>query len=135
MLRTLRTRLSTAYSPSGLKPRIAGQRFQSTLRPSTLDSGFKLSPKQLGNPFATDLAYQRVLSWYLPPAVLDSITPQLKKFGDEALSDDVNEWIADAETQQPFVKTRDVWNNRYPYDRLVTSQGWKELGRWGITNG
>lgn len=67
--------------------------------------------------------------------MLEYIAPELRKFGDEAVSDQVYEWIADAETNQPYVKTRDVFNNRYPYDRLVTSQGWKELGRWGIGNG
>lgn len=110
-------------------------RLQSTLQPATLETGFKLSPKPLDNPYTSDPAFQRVLSWYLPSKVLDSIEPQLKKFGDEAISEQVNEWIADAETNQPYVKTRDVFNNRYPYDRLVTSHGWKELGKWGIRNG
>lgn len=67
--------------------------------------------------------------------MLKSIEPQLKQFGDEAISEQVNEWIADAETNQPYVKTRDVFNNRYAYDRLMTSHGWKELGKWGIKNG
>lgn len=94
-----------------------------------------MSPKRLGNPYMTDPAFQRVLSWYLPSTVLKSIEPQLEQFGDEAISEQVDEWIADAETNQPHVKTRDVFNNRYPYDRLITSHGWKELGKWGVKNG
>lgn len=135
MLRSRRLRSLTTHSTSVWRPRTTGQRFHSTLQPSTLDTGFRLSPRPLDNPFTTDLAYRRVLSWYLPPDVLKLITPQLEKFGKEAISDEVNEWIANAETQQPYVQTRDVFNNRYPYDRLVTSQGWKELGKWGIRNG
>ena len=113
----------------------AFRRLQSTLQPATLDTGFKLSPRPLDNPYTSDPAFQRALSCYLPANVLETIVPQLKKFGDEAISEQVNEWIADAETNQPYVKTRDVFNNRYPFDRLVTSHGWKELGRWGIRNG
>lgn len=112
-----------------------GSRLQSTLQPSTLDHGFKLRPEPLTNPYTSDLAYQRVLSWYMPSNILQDIKPQLIKFGDEAISDQVNEWISDAERNQPYVKKRDVWNNQYPHDKLITSHGWKQLGKWGISNG
>lgn len=67
--------------------------------------------------------------------MLETLGPRLEKFGDEAVSEEIHEWVANAERDQPYVKTRDVWNNRYAHDRLVTSVGWKELGRWGIKNG
>ncbi|TKA67606.1 hypothetical protein B0A55_09781, partial [Friedmanniomyces simplex] len=63
------------------------------------------------------------------------LQPRLQAFGKEAVSPQVNEWIADAERQQPYVKTRNVWGGKYAYDRLVTSTGWKELGKWGARNG
>lgn len=110
-------------------------RYQSTVAPSTIDTGFILSLPALPNPATTDPAYQRVLSWYLPPAVLESIRPQLERFGEEAVSPNVNELISDAERHPPYVKTRNVWGEKYAADRLVTSHGWKELGKWGAKNG
>lgn len=103
--------------------------------PSTVDNGFILSLPKLPNPATSDLAYQRVLSWYLPSPIYAQILPSLTEFGQEAISQKVNEWIANAESQPPYVKTRNVWGERYAYDRLVTSQGWKTLGRWGAKNG
>ena len=107
----------------------------SALKGSTADSGFTLSPPPLENPFASDESYRRVLEWYLPHDVFEAVKPCLAKFAAEAVSEEVNEWISNAETQQPYVKTRDVWGKRYAYDRLVTSHGWKELGKGGARNG
>lgn len=103
--------------------------------PSTIDSGFILSLDRLPNPATSDAAYQRLLSWYLPQSELDKLQPRLERFGEEAVSDQVNEWISNAERQQPYVKSRNVWGEKYPYDRLVTSEGWKRVGAWGIRNG
>lgn len=105
------------------------------MEPSTIDSGFILSLPPLSNPATSDVAYQRLLSWYLPQYLLDQLRPRLEKFGDEAVSDRTNELISNAEQQQPYVKSRNVWGEKYPYDRLVTSEGWKQLGRWGLSNG
>lgn len=110
-------------------------RYQSTLQPSTIDTGYILSLPPLPNPATSDNAYQRLLSWYLPPDLLQNLQPRLEKFGDEAVSNQINEWVSNAERQQPYVKTRNVWGAKYASDRLVTSHGWKELGRWGIRNG
>jgi hypothetical protein len=100
-------------------------RNQSTSSPSTIDSGFILNPARLPNPATSDPAYRRILQWYLPASVLDKLWPRLEKFGNEAVSDEINRWIADAEKNQPYVKSRNVWGLQYPYDRLVTSEGWK----------
>lgn len=63
------------------------------------------------------------------------ISPDLRSFGSDAISDKINELIGNAESQQPYIKTRNVWGARYGADHLVTSTGWKELGKWGITHG
>lgn len=110
-------------------------RSMATMKPSTIDSGYILAPTSLQNPLTSDSAYQRILSWYLPPSILKTLTPRLARFGDEAISDETHALISNAERQQPYVKTRDVWGNKYAYDRLITSQGWKELGKWGASNG
>lgn len=103
--------------------------------PSSIDSGFMLSVPQLENPFTSDDSYQRVLEWYLPASVLNIVRPKLSQFGDEAISEQIHQWVANAEKEQPYVKTHDVWGKRYPYDRLITSHGWKEIGKWGAKNG
>ena len=136
MLRLHQSSFQSAIALTRLRPLVTAQaRLLSSLKPSTLDEGFRLTPARLRNPFDSDPAYQRVLAWYLPSDVLDRIAPRLRAFGDEAVSDQIHEWISNAKTQQPYIKTRDLFNNRYPYDRLVTSRGWKKLGRWGISNG
>ena len=45
------------------------------------------------------------------------------------------EWNANAEKQQLYVKAHNVWGQRYDYDKLVTAEGWKELGKWGARTG
>lgn len=138
MLRRLRRPPTTLATIAALRPELRStnqRKLQSTLQPSTLDHGFRLRTAGLANPATSDAAFQRVLSWYLPPVVLEEVTPELEAFGEQAVSDQVHEWIANAEVQQPYVKKRDVWNNNYRFDRLVTSQGWKDIGRWGIANG
>ena len=105
------------------------------LRPSTVDSGFVLQPEQLENPFTADPSFSRVLSQYLPGSVLQKLTPSLRRFGSEAVSPETYAWISNAERQQPYVKQYNIWGQRYPVDRLVTSHGWKEVGKWGIRRG
>ena len=61
--------------------------------------------------------------------------PHLAKMGDEAVSPQITAWNADAEVNQPYVKKYNVWGERYGYDRLITTEGWKKLGKWGASNG
>ena len=103
--------------------------------PSTIDTGYILSLPRLPNPATSDPAYQRILEWYLPTVIYQKLQPRLEKFGAEAVSDEINEWVSNAEKQPPYVKTRNVWGDKYPRDRLVTSEGWKKVGAWGIRNG
>ena len=105
------------------------------MQPSTIDSGYILSLPKQQNPATSDKAYQRVLAWYLPKDLLNKLKPRLQRFGEEAVSDQVNEWIGNAERDQPYVKSRNVFGEQYTHDRLVTSEGWKRLGQWGISNG
>ena len=53
------------------------------------------------------------------------------QLGAEAISEPVQKWTADAERNQPYVKSHNVWGKRYDIDQLVTSEGWKKLGYWG----
>ena len=67
--------------------------------------------------------------------MVTKITPELTNFGRDAISEDINSLIGNAEKQEPYVKQYNVWGGRYDADRLVTSTGWRELGKWGIKNG
>ncbi|KAJ6037402.1 hypothetical protein N7540_001681 [Penicillium herquei] len=107
----------------------------SQLSPSTAEKGFILSPAKLENPATGDKVFQRILNWYLPHDVVARITPELTKFGRDAISDEINNLIGNAERQEPYIKPYSVWGARYDTERLVTSTGWKELGKWGIKNG
>ena len=103
--------------------------------PSTIDTGFKLTLPSLPNPATSDSAYTRILTWYLPAPLYATLRPQLERFGAEAVSEEVHAWIASAEVQAPYVKSRDVWGQKYSVPQLVTSEGWKRLGGWGVRNG
>lgn len=76
-----------------------------------------------------------IYAGYLPPKLFNAITPELTAFADESTSEQIKAWGSNAETQQPYVKTYDVWGARYDVDRLVTSDGWKQLKKWGQRNG
>lgn len=102
---------------------------------STVDSGYRLQPKVLGNPVTDDAYFQRILGWYLDEKTGNTIVPQLVLFGNEAVSDRIHAWVANAEKELPYVKQYDAWGRRYPYDKLITADGWKQLGHWGARNG
>lgn len=72
---------------------------------------------------------------YLPSEIFRAVQPRLETLGAEAISDQVREWSADAERHQPYVKSYNVWGKRYDVDKLVTSEGWKQLGKWGAKHG
>jgi Adaptive response protein AidB N-terminal domain len=124
-------------------------------KPASADSGFVLSLPPLENPFTSDAFLLRTLSCmsirydtpsqehiltlrlqgYLPKETFASVHQQLAPLGDEAISDQVKEWNANAEKQLPYVKTHNAWGARYDYDKLVTGEGWRELGEWGARTG
>lgn len=104
-------------------------------QPATADRGSFTTPEPLQNTYTTDANLHRLLSWYLPSSTYQSIRSNLTQLGEEAISPQIREWSADAERHQPYVKGYNVWGQRYDYDRLVTSEGWKQLSRWGARHG
>ncbi|KAJ5207464.1 Acyl-CoA oxidase/dehydrogenase type 1 [Penicillium cf. griseofulvum] len=106
----------------------------SSPQPATADIGYVTDPGPLENTYTSDPSLQRTLAWYLPSATLESVQPHLTHLGSEAISEQVREWSADAERNVPYVKSHNVWGKRYDYDRLVTTEGWKQLGKWGARN-
>lgn len=63
------------------------------------------------------------------------VEPHLAQFGEEAVSPQVFAWNSDAEANLPYVKKYNVWGQRYGYDKLITADGWKQLGKWGAKHG
>ncbi|KAJ5688553.1 hypothetical protein N7462_002945 [Penicillium macrosclerotiorum] len=100
-------------------------------QPATAETGYITQPAPLGNTYTSDISLQRSLEWYLPTSTFRSVQPHLIQVGAEAVSETVREWSADAERNQPYVKSHNVWGQRYDYDRLITTEGWKQLGKWG----
>ncbi|KAL4919264.1 hypothetical protein BDW62DRAFT_217105 [Aspergillus aurantiobrunneus] len=103
--------------------------------PATANTGHITKPAPLQNTYTSDPSLRRILEWYLPKHHLQTLTPQLTRLGEEAVSEQIREWSADAERNQPYVKGHNVWGERYGVDKLVTSEGWKRLGRWGAGHG
>ncbi|CAG8333007.1 unnamed protein product [Penicillium salamii] len=106
----------------------------SPAQPATVDSGSITEPLPLENTYTSDPSLQRALEWYLPSTTLQSVQPHLTRLGAEAISEQVREWSGDAERNVPYVKSHNVWGKRYDYDRLITTEGWKQLGKWGARN-
>ncbi|KAJ5179112.1 hypothetical protein N7492_002322 [Penicillium capsulatum] len=103
-------------------------------QPATADRGSITQPAPLENTYLSDISLQRFLEWYLPGTTLRAVQKQFTQLGAEAVSEQIREWSADAERNQPYVKSYNVWGQRYDYDRLITSEGWKQLGHWGARN-
>lgn len=75
------------------------------------------------------------IAGYLPAEMLKIAEPNLAQLGEEAVSPQLNAWNADTEVNQPYVKKYNVWGQRYGYDKLVTTEGWKRIGKWGAKHG
>lgn len=72
---------------------------------------------------------------FLPKPVMDSVTPELVKLGDEVVSKQIFDWVTDAERNVPYLRGggRDAFGRRT--SELVVSEGWKNLQNFGIENG
>lgn len=81
------------------------------------------------------IQYILTITGYLPDEILTAVKPELARFAQEASSEQILNWTTNAEKQQPYVKTHNAWGARYDVDKMVTSDGWKNLRRWGARNG
>ncbi|KAN0110611.1 acyl-CoA dehydrogenase/oxidase C-terminal [Hyaloscypha variabilis] len=104
-------------------------------KPSTANDGFFQTVPTIPNQFYDDVSVQRVMNLFLPSSVIESIIPDLAKFGDEILSKQIFDWVTDAERNVPYVRGggRDAFGRRT--SELVVSEGWRQLQNFGIENG
>ncbi|KFY15821.1 hypothetical protein V492_01750 [Pseudogymnoascus sp. VKM F-4246] len=90
----------------------------------------RTTPK-LESPYLDDVAFARLVDLHLPPEVKKSAEVELARLGDAAVSQQLMGWVADAESSPPHIQHWDSWGEEK--DGLVTSQGWKNLWRFGIS--
>ena len=90
----------------------------------------RLTPK-LESIYSDDVAFNRLLDLYLPSVIRERAESDLYRLADTAVSQQTLKWVADTENSPPQVQHWDAWGMKK--DDLVTSQGWKNLWRLGIS--
>lgn len=72
---------------------------------------------------------------FLPPALLEEVSPEMSQLADDVLSPQIFDWITDAERNLPHLRGigRDAFG-RLTSD-LVVTEGWKKLQEFGIKKG
>ncbi|KAK7202484.1 hypothetical protein BZA70DRAFT_102107 [Myxozyma melibiosi] len=91
---------------------------------ASASSGFIQSTPQLRNQFTSDPSLQRIFTNRLPKEVSEDVLSDLHDFGQYVVSDEIFDYVQDAESNPPTVETYDAFGNRV--NRLRTSYGWKK---------
>ena len=67
--------------------------------------------------------------------MLDQISPEAAQLGDDVLSQQVFDWVTDAERNQPHLRGngRDAFGK--PKSDLVVTEGWRKLQDFGFQKG
>lgn len=104
------------------------------MKPATATTGFFQEGPQLQNQFDSDKGLQRVLNHFVPKDVLVQASQQeLTSLGEKVVSDEVFEWVAEAERNLPYIVHQDTFGNYV--NKLVTSYGWKKLKEFSAEQG
>lgn len=103
------------------------------MKAATATTGFFQTKPALKNQYSNDHSLVRTLEFFLPKHVFQQAEPELFDLGQHVVSPIVFEWIADAESNLPYIQQQDTWGN--PLNKLVTSEGWKRLKAFGIKHG
>lgn len=102
-------------------------------KPATATTGFFQQRPKLKNQYTYDHSLHRVMGYYLPESIIKQATPELTSLGDVVISQQVFDWMADAETNLPYIEQQDLWGN--PRNKLVTTEGWRKLKDLGVELG
>ncbi|GMK54807.1 hypothetical protein CspeluHIS016_0113930 [Cutaneotrichosporon spelunceum] len=99
--------------------------------PASSTAGFFQTPPQIANQFQEDQALQRSLSLFLAPSTGSRITPDLTRLGGLVLTDQIHEYITDAESNPPRLRGNGytMWGASQDANTLQTAAGWKALLR------
>lgn len=120
---------------------------------SSSNTGFIQKQPIIRNQFHDDTSLQRIVKRmspcpiaytvssmltvlvFLPHSILDQISPEAARLGDEVLSQQVLDWVTDAERNQPYLRGsgRDAFGK--PKSELVVGEGWRKLQDFGFEKG
>ncbi|KXX76927.1 putative acyl-CoA dehydrogenase AidB [Madurella mycetomatis] len=105
------------------------------MEPSSSNTGFIQKQPVIKNQFHDDASLQRIIKLFLPRSILDQISPEAARLGDEVLSQQVFDWVTDAERNQPYLRGsgRDAFGK--PKSELVVGEGWRKLQDFGFEKG
>ncbi|GAB1315062.1 Acyl-CoA dehydrogenase/oxidase [Madurella fahalii] len=105
------------------------------MEPSSSNTGFIQKQPVIRNQFHDDASLQRITKLFLPRSILDQISPEAARLGDEVLSQQILDWVTDAERNQPYLRGsgRDAFGK--PKSELVVGEGWRKLQDFGFEKG
>ncbi|SPQ21036.1 5d6e90a4-993f-4e89-ac35-7d7a8761ef99 [Thermothielavioides terrestris] len=105
------------------------------MEPASSNTGFFQEQPVLKNQWHDDVSLQRIARLFLPRPLLDQISPEVARLGDEVLSPQIFDWVADAERNQPYLRGggRDAFGK--PRSELVVTEGWRKLQDFGFQKG
>lgn len=72
---------------------------------------------------------------FLPSSVLGETRPDIVQLGDDVLSEQIFDWVVDAEHSQPYLRGdgRDAFGK--PKSELIVTEGWRKLQEFGYQKG
>ncbi|KAM7191878.1 Acyl-CoA dehydrogenase/oxidase, N-terminal and middle domain containing protein [Naviculisporaceae sp. PSN 640] len=105
------------------------------MEPSSSNTGFFQRLPVLENQFHDDVSYQRIAKLFVPTSILEKVTPEIEKLGEDVLSQQIFDWITDAEKNQPYLRGsgRDAFGR--PKSELIVTEGWSKLQDFGLSQG
>ncbi|KAK3903234.1 acyl-CoA dehydrogenase/oxidase [Staphylotrichum tortipilum] len=105
------------------------------MEPASSNTGFFQDLPVVKNQFHDDASLQRIARLFLPRPLLDHISPEAAQLGEEVLSQQIFDWVTDAECSQPHLRGsgRDAFGK--PRSELVVTEGWKCLQEFGFRKG
>ncbi|KAK5654882.1 hypothetical protein OQA88_6920 [Cercophora sp. LCS_1] len=105
------------------------------MEPSSSNTGFIQTQPVIKNQYHDDISLKRVVKLSLPPAVLERVDTEISELGEEVLSQQIIDWVTDAEKNQPYLRGsgRDAFGR--PKNDLVVGEGWRGLQDFGFKKG
>jgi len=72
---------------------------------------------------------------FVPAPILKQVEPEIAQLGEDVLSQQVFDWVSDAEKNQPYLRGsgRDAFGK--PKSELVVTEGWRKLQEFGFERG
>ncbi|KAK3392060.1 acyl-CoA dehydrogenase/oxidase [Sordaria brevicollis] len=107
------------------------------MEPSSANTGFIQQQPIIKNQFHDDVSLQRISKLYLPPSLLEKVTPEISSFGASVLQPQIFTWITDSELNKPYLlgSGRDAFGRPAASQSLIVTEGWRKLQEFGFANG